>query len=212
MANDNSPRGLLGQTPIFGGFFRDDSVPYHQANLDPGTQEVLQNKITQASEGTQGLVNRYTEGTEGGRNLLRSPEQMQRQDASLGMANHPAVSEALNRRSQRSFNSDLNRIQQNAITQAPVDYMNNLDTSGKSFTANQALQSGQFQRAVTQQYNELNARNAVLGSVLGLAGTAAGFLLGGGPTGAAAGGKAGTASAGPQQGYQMGQTSPTQAK
>lgn len=211
MANDTSPKGLLGQVPLLGPMlYGNDAVPYHQANLDPGTQEVLQNKIDQANEGTQGLVKRYTEGTESGRSLLRSPEQMQRQDASLGMANNPAVSEALSRRSQRSFNSDLNRIQQNAITQAPVDYMNNLDTSGKSFSANQALQSGQFQRAVTQQYNEMNARNAVLGSVLGLAGTAIGAVIGG-PTGAAAGSKVGGV-AGPQGSYQMGQGSPTQAK
>lgn len=155
-------------------------------------QDVITQQQAQAAKqgGGEGARDALFSQTEGHGNELRQTQMLPSQQYG-GM-----MGEALKRRAQKQYGSDLNSMKRNALVYGYQKDLQDKETS-RQYGQKLDIIAKQRQNAIRQRENEeQRMRSQLLGSILGGVGGMAGFAIG-----AATGGGPGAA----QQGQSMGQ-------
>lgn len=178
--------GLLGG--LFGG--GGDDAP--KANT-PAMSEATQNLISRsAKEGEEKTPEQFAQermaGVESAAKLP-SFEGVRSSEAGMGMGNQAAL-KAIHGRQASLLSKDLNRMKNQASIAGQQDKLLATKRAQVHLQAQQNVASQAHQAQMAAYNAEKQARGGVLRSVLGLAGTVGGMLVGG-PAGAAIGGQVG---------------------
>lgn len=173
--------GLLG-----GGDSGAPSYDQQQAMLDSQTNAQINNYADRMKRTTDDLTADALQGVEKG-NLIESPQEMERKQASLGGASNPAMNEALQKRALKAFDSDAVKTRRNTELKSRQDRMNNLAAGQKALFAREEANIGLAKRRLDEELGRRQARSDLIGGVISSAGSMAGMAFGG-PQGAQVGG------------------------
>lgn len=168
----------------------DKGVDPMVAPLDPGTNELIDARAKLAERSDSDFADAALQGADAGQGLMGSPDAFARSEGALGMYGGEDQSNAIQSRSQKYFDRQMNQMERGARTEAPMARANSLANTQEALMKAQGVQNNIQSRIYAAEQNKIAARNAVIGSLLQVAGTAAGAMFGG-PAGAKAGGAAG---------------------
>lgn len=171
--------------------------------LDQTTKGLIDAQMARGQRSDEDVAREMVGGTGAANKLQLGGDYLQQTGNSLGMADNAGLRQALGNRSQKYFDSSQTKLLNQARAQAPQMKAQSLAAAQGNLQGAEQATFGAFERDRKAEQNRVAARNATIGSVLGLAGAGAGAYFGGG-AGAKAGGALGSAAAGgntEQQGY-----------
>lgn len=174
----------LGVKKLIDGTQGDQAqIEAENAALVPKTTAEQKANIDSFQQGSnlsqQQLTDQGLQGTaEAGSGLLPSTESLQREAGTLGMAQDPMMSEALNRRASSFYNRAQSNLKRDAKSKAPMERFSRLQ-EGAQLAQEQSNLAAQIRDAQYQRYtDQKNRRAGVLKSLLGVAGQIGGSVIG----------------------------------
>jgi hypothetical protein len=181
-----------------------NSVPQSQAvALDPGTKALVDKQRALAGQSTSEIAQGTMHGAEGaGQAAMMRPEEADMKASALGMANPSDLSKNLAARGQRYYQSDIQRLQNQANMNAGDVQLQRQQRAMQNEMHLNQIHTQAYNSALNNEMAKRKARSQMLGSILGIGGLAAGTAIGG-PGGAQAGmgvGQAAGEGAGAMQG------------
>lgn len=152
------------------------------------TTEAINRGVSSTGETETQAQLTNTDQTQGS---LATGETLHRENRRLGMMGDDSLSQAIARKAQQSYQSDLNRLQQSSKLNAHhlVDQKMKLATN--ALFDKQQYDYEIYKRQMIRQLDEEAARGQVLGTILGVVGSVFGGMAGSG--GSEQGGKLGSA-------------------
>lgn len=152
---------------------------FHAPELDANTAAMQAQQREHANQSVEDIAGQHMAGTQAAGGLL--PQYSNGDDS---------LKTALNRRTQKHFQGDLNKMQSQAETKAYAEKSKRLNA-----VAQTENQMNQWQHGIQMQQYQVDqakkqARNQAMQSIFGTAGTLGGALMGG-ASGAGVGGSAG---------------------
>lgn len=201
MANNFSTGSAASDLIDLNGLFSSNSAYNARlAPLDSGTSDLIDQRSNQSIRGEPAYADSTLENVNRGSGFLSTPDQMQRQQYSLGMGSDAAMNGAIQNKANKYYNSAINDVSRKATTQAPITKSNNMASAQGMLNNYQDIQFGMEQRQYESEQNKIAARNAAIRSIFSSVGSVVGGMYGG-AAGSAVGGQAGNA-AGPKSNYQ----------
>lgn len=186
----------LKQVPLLGnivGAFDQDAVPSQRAaDIQLPTQDLISGQNSRAGESDQEVYDQRMRNVDQSGVVAQAHKDLQDKERALGGPDHSAMLQAIQNKAAKNYISDLNQIQRTTRQQAPLELFKRKQIAADSNIRRQELLAGIAQREQQKYINEQTARNNVLGSFLGAAGTVVGAVVGG-PAGAAVGSQMGKA-------------------
>lgn len=160
-------------------------------DLDPGTHQLIGDRMGRAARPDQDFINEHLAGTEAGGVMNDATAQAtQERNTALGGA-QPDIREALRRRSNKSFGQSLESLGAQAKALAPARRSQLLSSTTKMALGFENQQAEEHKKASIADANKQRMKNQALSGVLGIAGGIIGAIFGGG-AGAAGGKQAGS--------------------
>lgn len=159
------------------GGLTDASPDWMPAQLDAGSQSIIDQQLQDSHLSDQEILNRQLNGTS-----QTMPDatggQVAVQQNTLGGAADPSVSKALNDRANRLYSSQYNQLQNQAISNIPVMRGRLMGQAGNALEEQQKINDAlnRYQTDVTMQKE--NYRNQLIGNLFGGAGSFAGGYFG----------------------------------
>lgn len=165
------------------------NVPQRQAvALDPGTQGLLSQQRQHASENTQQIAGETMAGAEarGAGAQQGMADNLNQQATALGMANPTDLSKQLSDRAQRYYQSDIQKLQNQANMGAGERMLSRQQQALQNEQQLNHVHEQAYQSALQNETAKRKARGQMIGSILGIGGMIAGGAAGG-PKGVSAG-------------------------
>lgn len=160
--------------------------------ISDGTQRATQDAYKRAMEATpESETAKLLANTDNESGTIPTPDVIHSQHSHLGIMGDDASAQAIADRIRRSYEVDLNRLKRQTQLGSVSQVSNKLNLAADAFRQKQQYDYNVYQRQMQQYQNEQKARNGVISSVLGAAGTVVGAIYGG-PAGAVAGGTIGS--------------------
>lgn len=171
----------------------------HMPFLDPFTKK-LADQEHQRAINYQDVADNRLDGVDQSEQLRAAQAGTAQRNLALDTANSDQVAQALAKRSQRSYDQDLKRLQ-NQVAASPQTDMRGFNLQSRALgraAQDEALNMASYQRfhdvVAQREAARRQARNSVIGSIIGVGGMIAGAAIAG-PAGAAIGGALGGAMA-----------------
>ncbi len=159
------------------------------AKLDEATKGLIAGQEERAGADERQIVAERLAGTEYGKEALNRAMEGQ-QASEMGLGGQNSFLEAIQRRVGKGFDREMNTMKRRAGIGAAEEKFNRLRGVMETKDAQMRVQKKIADAEYIHKRNVQAAKNKMLGSVLGLAGTVAGGMAGG-SSGAAAGSQAG---------------------
>lgn len=175
---------------IFGG--KSDQPGYHQAQQSPETKWLIETEQARANQSPQEILDKRYAGAPKLEDTQAQVAGAAQFNKALGMASPDQLNTVLASRAQKSMDSDLAKAKRLGLLGAWKEKAQMQQQAGQhAIRANQInLEIQEAQKKALD--DKKRARNSTLGTILGVAGTVGGAIVGG-PLGAAAGGTLGSA-------------------
>lgn len=172
--------GALGDAMGSGGYPTYQSVP-----LDPETEALAKRIQERAERPASAIADEQLEGTNNSQALKQDLSQ-KATDNHLGGDLDAGIQEAINRRSMKDYDAQMNEMERKVRVNAPAERFQRMSGGADVQARVSAINSAIADRELTANLNRRAARNAVMGNILGLGGAGIGAMMGG-PQGAQAG-------------------------
>lgn len=166
---------------FFGSATGAAKVPQYQAaGLDSQTEGLIKGQEDRSNRSNADFAGDITRGASNASNLQMGDNQMQHQNAALGMQDNQGLRQALQQRSQRQFDTNMGHVNTMANYEAPQMKFqatqmaaNDLMAQQQNFNQNVMMQNQSKRQAVM-------ARNQAITGLLGAAGSLGGAAAGAG--------------------------------
>lgn len=169
--------GLIGGVGGLLGLGGDDPVLKRTA-IDPDATYAAGKETERGNQSANDFANQATKDNGQAASQIASPTETGISEGAMGSASNPQISDALHARAQRSFGSDLNKIQRSAQVQG---LQTKIGAQQRAHTMNMNIQravAAQDQAQADYQREADSARSQALGSVLGGIGSQIGSAIG----------------------------------
>lgn len=155
-----------------------DPLTPKAAPIDEGTNQVAnqQNDLANRSQGQ--MVNDRLAGTDQTQHLNQSLQDLRDRQRALGGMDNGAMNQALNNRASQHYERSLNQIQRQAQFDAPGRQSQMLAGANQNKMAIRGANQGIVDRLEQSRVQNEMARNQVISSVMGAAGSIVGSGLG----------------------------------
>lgn len=159
-----------------GELFGSKGVSYTPAEIDPKTQQLINDSVTRAAAPTSEVADKLNQGVnQAGNQAMQSDQQMQQQAAQTGQ--DPSMLQAIRNQFNQSAGKGIQRIVNTNNNQAQLTKASWLQQAYQHSMAQQQVATQNYE-ALTQAYsNAQMARGQVLASIFSLGGTAGGMAM-----------------------------------
>lgn len=191
--DDINPIKAIGG--LLGGSIDKSTPSFNPVDFSQKTKEMMGQYRTDSNKSAEDLTKQQLQGTEEGRQFLKTPDQIQRQ--AIAMGSNPSQYQAIANRSNRQLESDLNKLQRNVEFNAQSMKIDRLKAQNAIDQDEYKIKSSLAMQRIQSEINKRNTRNQVIGGLFGAIGGIGGAVLGasmgaaGGPLGMIAGAKLG---------------------
>lgn len=169
-----------------------DMPGYQQTGIDQPTQDSIGQQEAQAKKSVEDLRAEKLVGTSTAEQRAAPIKQLSSFNSQLGMASPMQLNEAMVRRQERSYGSELERLKRLSEPEAFQQKAKAINVAAQSNKRRSQIEMEVAEGMRNADAQKKKARNEMIGSMLGAVGTVAGAVIGG-PMGASAGNQAGQA-------------------
>jgi|SRR6267142_6748872 len=156
------------------------NIPEGQAaQLGAGTQGLIGQQRAMAGENTQQIAGETMAGAQArGQAAQLNPEEVAQKATALGMANPSDLGAQLAARGQRYYQSDIQRLQNQANMGAGERQLSREQTALHNEQQLNKVHMQAYNQALENEQNRRTARNRAVADFMGLAGAGAGMAVG----------------------------------
>lgn len=188
------PLGLLGVNKLEKSFAAGGAPAERELPpLSPEAVALADAQKARADRSESDFTNDITHGTNQGQNLQAAMNQASAGNTSLGGTQE--YSQALKNKQSKNYEQDINQFERKAKAKAITDKFDATKVAAEHARSRWEYENGINNRIYEKDQADKQARSAMLGQVLGIAGTIGGAVVGG-PVGAQVGGSIGKSAGG----------------